>query len=153
MNENEDAVEMLSQVHFDIQNKRKRRLNITDTGCCKKPQVRTRITRIHKLLVCNDDGNLQEITPKDITWYLLYIKEPPRNKDINQMFRNRFRAPYSGFLTLLDNITNIHYLQSTIELTALCIDMWNCLSFYYDHYVTLSGPGHLMIWKSQQQFH
>ena len=46
--------------------------------CIKKKDFHQRIQK-HILLVRDNNGKLCEFKPTDTLWYLMYIKEPPRN--------------------------------------------------------------------------
>ena len=100
----DDAMDVLSAIYQRQQATKKRKFDLLEDSSSKRVRVHTRSRKKHLLLVRTDDGGLREILPKDTLWYNLYIKEPPRNKRIADLFRRRFRLPYASFLTLLDNI-------------------------------------------------
>ena len=64
----------------------------------KKQRVQSRSVKRHR--------TLEELKPKDTIWYRLYVALPPRNKRIHDLFRTRFRVPYSAYLNLLEDISN-----------------------------------------------
>ena len=70
---------------------------------------------------------------------------------MNQVFRNRFRVPFSGSSHSMITLQIIHHLQSTIKFTVLGIEMNNCLFFYLDHCVNLAAPRYLEIWRPHPQ--
>ena len=64
----------------------------------KRRTTTTRGVKRHKLMVLNDDGTERELRPQDTLWYLLYIKNRPRDDRQLRKFRRRFRLPYDNFL-------------------------------------------------------
>ena len=94
----------LSAIYQRQQRSKKRKLDSLECNNSKGARVHTRRVKKYFLQVRTDDGSLRQITPKDTLWYLLYVKEPPRNNRIADLFRRRFRLPYGCFLTLLDHI-------------------------------------------------
>ena len=106
LEENEDAMAMVSEIYFKVKSKRKRKAETMSSSVCKKPRVHSRSVKRHRILFRKDDGTLEELKPKDTIWYRLYVASPPRNKRVHDLFRTRFRVPYSAYLTLLEDISN-----------------------------------------------
>ena len=104
--ESDDAMNMLTQIHLDIQVKKKRKLEDLNVETSKRTRLTYRTVKKYKILIQNDDGTLRELQPIDTMWYHLYLKEPPRNKRVALLFRRRFRLPYQNFLMLLHDISN-----------------------------------------------
>ena len=67
---------------------------------------KARSVKKHMLWIRGNDGQLREFKYTDTLWYLLYLKEPPRNKRLRTQFRNRFQIPYDKFIELADNISH-----------------------------------------------
>ena len=102
--ETDYAMHFLSAIYQRQQRSKKRKLDSLECNNSKGARVHTRRVKKYFLQVRTDDGCLRKITPKDTLWYLLYVKEPPRNNRIADLFRRRFRLPYGCYLTLLDHI-------------------------------------------------
>ena len=58
----------------------------------------------HPILWRSEDGNVRDVTFTDSTWYCLYVLSPPKGKRLNDIFRRRFRVPYTEFLKLAEEI-------------------------------------------------
>ena len=59
-----------------------------------------------------DDGStLREATFEDSTWFRLYIQIPPVGKRLLKIFRQRFRIPYSEFISLCNDIKSHKLFQ------------------------------------------
>ena len=71
----------------------------------RKREQRHRAVKRNKLLVRNDDGSLRELRPKDTLWYALHVNKPPRNQQLDDQFRMRFRLPYESFVSLSKELT------------------------------------------------
>ena len=99
----DDAMSAAHQIYFNIQ-KRKRKLDSKYVKSSKRKCIRT--VQAHRILVREDDGSLREVKPQDTLWYLLYVRQPPRNRRLAAMFRRRFRLPYGSFLQLLNDLRN-----------------------------------------------
>ena len=85
--------------------KKRKRRNIESTRIKKKRRGRSvGSVKYHKMIVRDNDGSLREIRPTDTLWYLLYIKQPPANKRLLQLFRKRFRLPYDSFISLSEDV-------------------------------------------------
>ena len=91
---------------YKVQLERKQKAESMSSSVCKKQRVQSRSVKRHRILFRKDDGTLEELKPKDTIWYRLYVASPPRNKRIHDLFRTRFRVPYSAYLNLLEDIGN-----------------------------------------------
>ena len=100
----DDTMAVANQIYFNTQAQKKRRLEVTNVESAKRTCYRT--VKKHRILVRDDDGSLREVKPQDTLWYLLYVRQPPRNKRLAALFRRRFRVPYGSFLEILDHIMN-----------------------------------------------
>lgn len=89
-----------SNNEFPITNKRNRSQDESVTKSRKKP----RSIKKHSFLCRADDGTLREATPKDSTWYRLYLQQPPTGRRLLKIFRRRFRIPYSVFVSMCNEI-------------------------------------------------
>ena len=103
IDEIDDAMSAAHQIYFNIQ-KRKRKLDSEYVKSSKRKYIRT--VQAHRILVREDDGSLREVKPQDTLWYLLYVRQPPRNHRLAALYRRRFRLPYGSFLQLLDDLRN-----------------------------------------------
>ena len=65
----------------------------------------TRSVKKHTIEVRDSDGNIRQLKPEETLWYMLYVANPPYNKRMHQLFRLRFRMPYSSFINLSDEIS------------------------------------------------
>ena len=54
----------------------------------------------------DDSGILKEFKTYHTLWYLLYVKQEPRNNRQRKLFRNRFRMPHSSYLDLAKLISS-----------------------------------------------
>ena len=81
----------------------KRKANAKPCGPKKRKRYKRSVKR-HPILLRTEDGNLRDVTFTDSTWYCLYILSPPEGKRLNDIFRRRFRVPYSEFLKIADEI-------------------------------------------------
>ena len=90
--------------------RRKRKLNdlyignVSSDSTVSSTTSSLRSVKKHKLLVRADDGSVRALTPTDTLWYLLYVKTPPQDNRLKNIFRTRFRIPYSYFIELSDDI-------------------------------------------------
>ena len=103
IDEMDDAMSAAHQIYFNIQ-KRKRKLDSEYVKSSKRKCIRT--VQAHRILVREDDGSLREVKPQDTLWYLLYVRQPPRNHSLDALFRRQFRLPYGSFLQLLNDLRN-----------------------------------------------
>ena len=103
IDEMDDAMSAAHQIYFNIQ-KRKRKLDSEYVKSSKQKCIRT--VQAHRILVREDDGSLREVKQQDTLWYLLYVRQPPRNHSLDALFRRQFRLPYGSFLQLLDDLRN-----------------------------------------------
>ena len=93
-----------------LSSRRKRKLNdlsignISSDSTVSSTTSSLRSVKKHKLLVRADDGSVRALTPTDTLWYLLYVKTPPQDNRLKNIFRTRFRIPYSYFMELSDDI-------------------------------------------------
>ena len=78
------------------ENKRKRIAENNDKPKRKKTSYYQSFKR-HLLLYYVDDGKICDVNFKDSTWYCLYLRCPPEGEHLNNIFRRRFRVPYSIF--------------------------------------------------------
>ena len=92
------------QIYFNIQEQKEKKLENIDVKSCKRTCIQT--LKKHLTLVRGDDGSLCEVKPQDTLWYLLYVRQPSRNKHLAALFRRQFRLPYGSFLQLLDDLRN-----------------------------------------------
>ena len=92
----------LDQLINSVVNK-KRTLDEDHSGFIDTTKTARSIKR-HKLLARDDDGSLREVKHTDTIWYRVYIKTPPCNKRLLNLFRNRFRLPYGKFIELSEDI-------------------------------------------------
>ena len=84
----------------------KRKRHSIDDGSSSKSQNSCRRVKRHKLLVRLKDNSLRELRPEDTHWYLVYVLNPPTSKRQLNLFRNRFRIPYSDFIDLYNEVYN-----------------------------------------------
>ena len=84
-------------------NNKKRNIDELDIHPIKKEVFRS--VKKHKHLKRNIDGSLEEVTFKDSMWYVLYVREEPRNDRLANLFRNRFRLPYKEYEKLCNQLS------------------------------------------------
>ena len=67
-----------------------------------QPRRRTysRSVKKHHIYYRKENGETAILTPRDTTWYKLYLQSEPTNGRLAAIFRNRFRMPYSCFMSL-----------------------------------------------------
>ena len=95
INEINDAMSAAHQIYSNIQEQKKRKFDSMEVKSSKRTCIRT--VKKHRILVRENDGSLREVKPQDTLWYLLYVRQPPRNKRLAALFRRRFRLPYGSF--------------------------------------------------------
>jgi hypothetical protein len=87
-----------------MMNTRKRKASVDDDEPKKKKRETKRSVKRHPILWKTDDGKVKNVTFKDSTWYCLYVSSPPEGDRLNNLFRKRFRLPYSEFIKLADEL-------------------------------------------------
>ena len=85
--------------HQQNRRRMKRRGVTSDDAICKKRKI-VRSVKKHILQVRNKDGSLRPLTPEDTLWHILYVANPPTSTRMLNLFRLRFRMPYSSFIEL-----------------------------------------------------
>ena len=69
-------------------------------------KIISRCTKKYKLWVRGEDNKLKEFKPTDTLWYLLYVRNEPRNQRMRKLFRSRFRMPHTSFLELAHDMSS-----------------------------------------------
>ena len=64
----------------------------------------TRSIKKNHIYYRNCDGTVSRMTPKDTTWYKLYLQSEPSNGRLAAIFRNRIRIPYASFMSLAQEL-------------------------------------------------
>ena len=85
IDEIDDAMSAANEIYSNIQEQKKRKLDSMEVNSSKQTCIRT--VKKHRILVREDDGSLCEVKPQDILRYLLYVRQPPRNKRLAALFR------------------------------------------------------------------
>ena len=71
--------------------------SIASTPKKRKYNPKERTIKKRKLMIRNADGTLRPFEPTDTIWYKLYIEQPPTDKHMLTLFRQRFRLTYNIF--------------------------------------------------------
>ena len=78
--------------------------SIASTPKKRKYNPKERTIKKRKLMIRNADGTLRPFEPTDTIWYKLYIEQPPTDKHMLTLFRQRFRLTYNSYVELLNDI-------------------------------------------------
>ncbi|CAB9517844.1 Plant transposon protein [Seminavis robusta] len=104
--EGEDAIrEALSSLASALEREQQRKASrsVTTGSQGTKKTRKPRSTKSHRPYYLGDDGTVIYLTPKETVWYLLYVRNPPKEDPIFlRRFRRRFRLPHSAFLELVE---------------------------------------------------
>ena len=91
------------------------------------------------------------MTPKHTLWWQMYVLDPkPNNKKWANLFRRRFRMPYSEYLVLITECQSTELLKKWCSYKTFIpkrkTHRWSCWSYVLS--VILDGHGLLMIFMN-----
>ena len=77
----------------------------TTSSCAEQVQEKKSRTKQTLMARRTEDGDLENLTPKESTWWLYYVANPLLLEDRyhQDKFRSRFRLPYQNYLELVDD--------------------------------------------------
>ena len=83
---------------------RRRRRKNSMNSCAKQSFRARRSVKKHYVLYRDDDDALKRLVPRTTMWYYMYVKDPPRNLRLANLFRLRFRMPHECYIDTLEAI-------------------------------------------------